>query len=73
MKRKGKRPRRANTGHGRTIERLRLIKRDDVDLDWHIPCSVVLPLNTTVQAGCTLATLIDALKIRGSKRQGRFE
>jgi 3'-phosphoadenosine 5'-phosphosulfate sulfotransferase (PAPS reductase)/FAD synthetase len=59
----GKRRREQRTG---CLERVRLSKHH-VDQSWQLPCDVLLPTIgalVTVQAGCELATLLQALHQR---------
>jgi hypothetical protein len=61
----GRRRREQRTKH---IERVRLVWRDQVDAAWQLPCDVLIPqieAIVTVQAGCELGTLLQALRSRG--------
>jgi hypothetical protein len=61
MKRKRKR-------RARPLKRVKLIRHDVLDLNYILPCDVLLPTIgaiTTVQAGCTISTLIAALRACG--------
>ncbi|MEY9506901.1 hypothetical protein ABIE87_006459 [Bradyrhizobium diazoefficiens] len=45
----------------------------EIDLNYILPCDVLLRPATTITKGCTLSTLLAALKVRESPDWQRFE
>lgn len=44
----------------------------DIDLDYLLPCDVLLGPGTVIRKGCKLATLLEALHLREGKDWSRF-
>jgi hypothetical protein len=66
MVEEGKRRREVRTG---CLERVRLTK-NQIDQSWCIPVDCIIPTVgaiVTVQSGCTISTLVEALRARGEK------